>query len=155
MIDEAFAEEVRKLRDEGWTWDEVAEITGRAKRTCARALELREKTCKHKGCQEPVVSHSGVFCSLHAKQRMRNKPGQGDRQREVMRHMRRLGTASSAQLRTLTGMDSMSLGQVTGRLVKLGMIERATQGWFTMPRPEGWKPAQPIEPTPDRVGLIG
>ncbi len=82
---------------------------------------------------------------------MRNKPGQGPEQVKVMRVMRKLGHASSEELRTMTGLGSTNLGQILGRLVQLGMLERPMKGHYTMPRPPELKPEHPVIPTPDRV----
>ena len=147
---EAFRAEVTKLRDEGWTWAEVAELTGRPVRTCKRALDGRKKCARH-GCTEQALL-SGQFCVEHAKKAMRNKPGQGERQQEVLRALRKHGYMTSEQLRQATGIDSVRLSQITKRLVKLGLIERPMMGHYTMPRPPEFVPEQPIEPTPDAIG---
>lgn len=152
MITDEFRAEVLKLRDEGWTWPEIAELTGRSQRTCQRVVELNERTCEHRGCDEPVLSDNGRFCTHHAKTRMRNKPGQGEQQRMVMRHMRRLGHATSEELRTVTGLDTSSLGQIASRLVQHGMLERPMKGHYCMPRSPEFTPAAPIGPTPDTIG---
>ena len=151
MITDELRQQVRALRDLGKTWPEVSRAVGRPKRTCQRAIEEPDQLCAHRGCPQ-VRLLSGVYCSGHAKLRMRNKPGQGERQQQVMRIMRKLGHASSEELRTLTGLNASSLGQITGRLVRLGLIERPMKGHFTMPRADEWKPDTPIAPTPDRIG---
>jgi len=148
---EAFRKEVTKLRDEGWSWAEVAELTGRPMRTCKRALDGRKK-CARRGCPDQALL-SGQFCTEHARKAMRNKPGQGERQQEVLRLLRKHGHMTSEQLRQATGIDAVRLGQVTKRLVRLGLIERPMRGHYTMPRPPEFVPEQTIEPTPDRIGL--
>lgn len=153
MITAEFAEKVRELREQGHSWRKTAKLAGRPVRTCQRAIGVGQpgRECAHSGCSEPALM-SGRYCSEHAKNRMRNKPGQGDRQKEVMRHMRRLGYATTEELRTLTGLGSDHLGQVLGRLVKLGMIERPMMGHYCMPRAPEFVPEAPILPTPDAQG---
>ena len=151
MITDELRQQVADLREQGKSWAEVSRIVQRPKRTCQRAVKEPDQLCAHRGCPQARLL-SGVYCSTHAKLRMRNKPGQGERQQQVMKVMRRLGHASSEQLRQQTGMNSDSLGQVTARLVKLGLIERPTQGHYTLPRSDEWKPEAPITPTPDRIG---
>ena len=135
MITAKFAAEVQELRDEGWTWPEIAELTGKPQRTCQRAIGVGhpEKRCAHKGCDEPAL-HSGRYCSTHARMKMRNKPGQGDRQQQVMRVMRRHGVLRVEQIRQMTGMDPSGVGQVLKRLVGLGLLERPNMGIYTLPR---------------------
>jgi Homeodomain-like domain len=132
ILTDDFREEVQALRDEGWTWPEVAELTGRSKRTCQRAIERPERICAHHGCRE-TTTWNGRLCPAHAKLAMRNKPGHGPRQQQVMRQVRRHGFLSSEQLRNLTGLDSTSLGQVTTRLVRLGLLERPMMGYYRLP----------------------
>lgn len=143
MITDEFREQVRELRAQGLSWAKVSKVTGRPQRTCHRALEVPNKPCAHRDCDEPRLL-SGVYCSMHAKLKMRNKPGEGERQKQVMRIMRKHGHLTSEELRTLTGLDSSNLGQIMGRLVQLGLVERPTQGHYTMPRPAEYRPEHPI-----------
>lgn len=150
MIDQAererFAAEVTRLRDEGWTWPEISELTGRSERTCKRALD-GPKPCKHRGCPNDRLL-SGLYCTEHAKAAMRNKPGQGDRQQQVLRLMRKHGYLTSAQLQQMTGLQADHVSQITGRLLRLGLIERPMPGHYTMPRPDEMKPVEPTPITP-------
>lgn len=152
MITDEFRARVRALREQGKSWPEVSRAVGRPKRTCQRAIEEPDQLCAHRDCTEIRLT-SGVYCTTHAKLAMRNRPGGGERQREVMRVMRRLGHATSEELRQATGMDTMNLSQVTSRLVNLGLLERPMKGHYTMPRDEQYRPEVPIEPTPDRIGI--
>jgi hypothetical protein len=135
VISQEFAAEVQELRDEGWTWPEIAELTGRPQRTCQRAVGVGhpERRCAQRGCDEPAL-HSGRYCSTHARLKMRNKPGHGERQQQVMRVMHKHGCLRVEQIRQMTGMDSMGVGQVLSRLVKLGLLERPNSGIYMLPR---------------------
>lgn len=135
MIRGDFAAEVLGLREQGMTWPQVSKATGRPQRTCQRAIGVGQpaKRCAEHGCAEPAL-RSGRYCDSHARQKMRFGPGRGVRQIEVMRIMRRKGFASSEELRSMTGMNSDSLGQVLGRLVRLGMLERPMMGHYRIPR---------------------
>lgn len=153
MITDEFRQKVRHLRDvEGLSWPKLAKVAGRPQRTCQRAYKEPDQPCAHRDCDEPRLT-SGIYCTVHARLRMRNKPGQGEQQQKVMRVMRRLGHATSEELRTATGLDPSNLGQIMGRLVQLGLVERPMKGHYTMPRPDEWKPDVPITPAPDRIGL--
>jgi hypothetical protein len=134
VISDEFAAEVQELRDEGWTWPEISELTGKPQRTCQRAIGVGhpEKRCAHKGCDEPAL-HSGRYCSPHARLKMRYRPGQGIKQQEVMRVMRRHGVLRVEQIRQMTGQDVSGVGQVLGRLVKLGLLERPNMGIYKLP----------------------
>lgn len=150
MITDEFRARVRNLRDQGKSWPQVSRLTGRPQRTCQRALEVPVRVCSHHGCNQPTEAVNGKLCPEHRKRAMRNKPGQGPEQQRVMRIMRKLGHASSEELREFTGLDSSSLGQIMTRLVRLGMIERPMKGHYVMPRPPEMTPAHPIANTPDR-----
>lgn len=149
MITDEFRQQVLELREQGKSWPEVSRALGRPKRTCQRAGAPQIRLCKHRGCEQVALA-SGLYCTEHAKARMHNNPGQGDRQQQVMRLLRKHGHLTSEQLRQMTGIGSSSLGQITGRLARLGLIERPLMGHFTMPRPENLKPEHPIERSPDR-----
>jgi hypothetical protein len=142
MTDE-FREQVRELRAQGLSWSKVSKAVGRPQRTCQRAAQPSVIPCAHDGCETPRLT-SGQYCTVHARQRMAHKPGHGERQLQVMRVMRKLGHATSEELRTATGLDTANLGQIMGRLVQLGLVERPIQGHFTMPRPPEYRPEHPI-----------
>lgn len=145
MITDEFREQVRELRAQGLSWPKLSKVVGRPQRTCQRALEAPPaRLCAHKDCEEVVTTLNGKLCPEHKKKAMRNKPGEGYQQQQMMRIMRKLGHATSEELRTLSGLDSMSLGQVMGRLVQLGLVERPVQGHYVMPRPPEYRPQHPI-----------
>lgn len=143
MITDEFRVEVQALRDQGLSWPQVSKRVHRPQRTCQRALEMPLRICGRPGCDE-LATPNGRLCPTHAKLKMRNKPGSGPSQEKVMRVMRKLGHASSEELRALTGLDSSNLGQITGRLVQLGMLDRPIRGHFTMPRPAELTPEHPV-----------
>lgn len=145
MITDEFREQVRELRAQGLSWPKVSKVVGRPQRTCQRALELPPaRLCAHKDCDEIVTTLNGKLCPEHAKKAMRNKPGEGPEQVKVMRIMRKLGHATSEELRTLTGHSPDGLGQIMGRLVQLGLVERPSKGHYVMPRPPEYRPEHPI-----------
>lgn len=138
MITEAFRRKVRRLRDEGWTWPEVAELTGRSLRTVQRAAQPREPAreparCAVRDCQEPVISRVAKYCQAHGKERMGSNRGKGEHQEAVLKLVRKRGLVTSADVRDMLGLDTSAAGQVLSRLVKLGLLERPVYGHYRLP----------------------
>lgn len=135
MITAELIEQVRELREQGHSWPQVSKIVGRPQRTCQRAFYDRPD-CARQGCRRPALA-SGRFCTEHAKLAMRNKPGEGFRQREVMRLMRKHGMLTSERLRGMTGLRPDALGGILSRLVALGLLERPLQGHYRLAQKKG------------------
>ena len=135
MITDEFKAQVQAARDDGLSWPKVAKRVGRPVRTCQRALHVGQPraVCAHRGCAEQATP-SGRLCPEHARLAMRNRPGHGERQEQVMRLIRKHGLLTSEQIRNLTGLNSDNVGQITNRLVRLGLLARPNRGVFTLPR---------------------
>lgn len=131
-VSDEFRAEVARLRDEGWTWPEVAELTGVSQRTCSRALASQKKVCAHRGCAE-LANLNGALCPEHSRAAMASKAGHGPRQRHALRVVRRKGLATSKDIQDATGMTANNTGQVLSRLVRLGLLERPVTGYYRIP----------------------
>jgi Homeodomain-like domain len=150
-MNETIHQRIVQLRAEGWTWKEVAELTGYSVSQCCRLLtperyerdRQRQRAYARRRRQIRVLcADCGAPCTRTAgrcrscARRARTMKGTGPHQQAALKLVAEKGLITNQDLADLLGLTYSEAAQVNARLVRYGLLERPVTGFYRLPRKE-------------------